>query len=69
MLDFGEEEIEYEPGEIEENTDTNTEKLKNVTGKLLEIQGFVDEKLREKLSEGDYLELVNKLLDVYRCVK
>lgn len=69
VLDFGEEEIEYEPGEIEENNNTNTEKLKNVTGKLLEIQGFVDEKLREKLSEGDYLELVNKLLDAYRCVK
>ena len=80
-LDFGEEDEEdeineeadytgeYEPGEIEENTNPARQKLKDVVEKLKDLQMFVDDEVKERVPEGVYLDLVNKMLDVYKSAK
>jgi hypothetical protein len=60
---------EYEPGEIEENTNPARQKLKDVVEKLKDLQMFVDDEVKERVPEGVYLDLVNKLLDVYKSAK
>tara|TARA_Y100001958_G_C21248511_1_gene581345 strand:+ start:438 stop:2075 length:1638 start_codon:yes stop_codon:yes gene_type:complete len=75
QLDFGNEEIdydseiEYEPGEIEVNNNSNSTKLSEVVEKLKDLQMFVDDSVKDSVPEGVYLELVNKMLDVYKCAK
>jgi hypothetical protein len=70
QLDFAPEEMEeYEPGEISRNNNSSEKKLKDVVEKLKELQVFVDDSVKEIVTEGVYLELVNKLLDVYRSAK
>ena len=74
-IDFGNEEIdydseiEYEPGEIEVNNNSNSTKLSEVVEKLKDLQMFVDDSVKDSVPEGVYLELVNKMLDVYKCKK
>lgn len=82
QLDFGNEEIdydseieyesggiEYEPGEIEVNNNSNSTKLSEVVEKLKDLQMFVDESVKDSVPEGVYLELVNKMLGVYKSAK
>lgn len=75
QLNFGNEEIdynseiEYEPDEIEENNNTTDTKLVDVVEKLKDLQMFVDDSVKDSVPEGVYLELVNKMLDVYKSAK
>ena len=62
-------EIEYEPGEIEVNNNSNSTKLSEVVEKLKDLQMFVDDSVKDSVPEGVYLELVNKMLDVYKSAK
>lgn len=71
-LNFDDEEEyeeEYEPGEIEENTKPSSIKLTEIVEKLKDLQMFVDESVKDSIPEGVYLELVNKMLDVYKSAK
>jgi len=68
-IEYGSGEIEYEPDEIEVNTNSNSTKLSEVVEKLKDLQMFVDDSVKDSVSEGVYLELVNKMLDVYRSAK
>lgn len=63
------ESIEYEPSEIQRNTDASEKKLTDVIEKLKELQVFVDDSIKTTVTEGQYLELVNKILDVYKTAK
>ena len=67
-IEYGYEE-EYEPGEIEQNTNPSNQKLKDVVEKLKDLQVFVDDELKDSIPEGVYLDLVNKMLDVYKSAK
>jgi hypothetical protein len=67
-IEYGYEE-EYEPGEIEKNTNPSNQKLKDVIEKLKDLQMFVDDELKDSIPEGVYLDLVNKMLDVYKSAK
>ena len=60
---------DYEPGEIEENNNSSDTKLVDVVEKLKDLQTFVDDSVKDSVPEGVYLELVNKMLDVYKTAK
>jgi hypothetical protein len=61
-------EYEVEDGEVNSSTQGVVSQEKMVE-KLKEIQTMVDDSVKDSVSEGVYLELVNKMCDMYKLIK